>query len=723
MPAPQTAIVKDTAGQEQAAPLNRAAPAAEYGGMRLDFVGSLKRHKLSAALLFLVVALLGTAIAYVKGAPKYSTAAVIYVSPRFVANLEDNKEFDLQSNTQYREYVQQNVRSINRFDIMEDALNRMGTLKGVWVEKGETISRAAERLQSALAIEPVPDTYQITVGLQSPKREGLADIVNAVVTTYISKIKSEEFYGSEERVRNLKTERDHLVSAIAAAQKERSSLAEKLGVSTFSDAFANPYDQLLVDSKTALAEARRQKIQAAAQVDALNSTPAGETASSLRAYALEMTNKDPGLTTLDANLNERRSALLSTLSGLSPEHPGRRAAEKELKSLQEERDAMFHQLLDSYSGMILEQKEGDLAKAQKTENGLQAEVDTQTTKASSFSQGYQHAIALGLQVDRQRKRLDSIEDRISYLSLESKAPGFVRLFSAARAPDMPVKGGRKKIAMIGLLVACVLAAALPVAIDYLDPRVHWPGDLERALGIPVLGWLPEKKQAKPEFDREQMLRLANRINRDFEMNRSRVFVFTGVASGSGTTKVVQRAALALTRLGKPALAVEANAYRADPSYRHPNSRGLTVLLRGQSNLASEIVSGDELSPDSLPVGDIHAFENLPDLHNLLEILREAAKVYSLVLVDVPPLLLSADAELIVGLADVAVLVVEAGSATKQEVRRAARLLERGRPPAVGTILNRVSIDAAASFGRQAQEEFFNGAVRRSPRWLTPWLWK
>jgi polysaccharide biosynthesis transport protein len=720
MSAPQTARIPETLGEDLPSRAPREPLKPENPGIRIDVGASVKRHWILASLTFFLIAFIGLAVSYVKGAPKYSATAVVFISPRFIANLEDNKEFDLQSNTQYREYVQQNVRSINRFDIIESALKSLGDRKSLWVNPGEPLSRAVERLQGALKIEPVPDTYQITIALEGGKKDGLAEIVNTVVNTFIEKIKAEELFGSDYRIRNLRTERDQLAKFIAAAQEERSTLAQKLGVSTFTDAFANPYDQLLVDSETALANARRARIQADAQVSALKRGTTNS-ASALEAYALEITSKDPGLTTLDANLNTRRSALLASISGLSPEHPGRRSAEKELKNLQEERDIAFQKVLTANEQMIYGQKQSESAKAQTIEKGLQADVDSQTAQASAFTRGYQHAIALGLEIDRQRKRLESVEDRISFLSLEGSAPGFVRLFSTARQPDLPIKGGRKVIVLIGLVLALLLAVVVPVGIDFLDPRLHWPGDLERALGLPVMGWLVEKGPSGKEFQREQVLRLANRINRDFETNKSQIFAFTSVKSGNGVTTIVNEAALALTQLGKPTLAVEANAYRADPRYRDPNSRGLTVLLRGQSELASEIVPAGNSRADFLPVGDVSSFANLPDLHNLLRILRHATQVYSIVLVDLPPILVSADAEVVVSFADVAVLVAEAESVTKAEVQRAAKLLERVRPAAVAAVLNRVRLDAAANFGREAQEEFYNGA-RQKAVWLR-WLWK
>src|SRR5579872_725532 len=78
------------------------------GGPRIDPIGSIRKHPLFAIAVFVLIAILGAPLAWIKGKSTYSTSAVIFVSPKFLANLQDDKEFELQSNSQYREYVQQN---------------------------------------------------------------------------------------------------------------------------------------------------------------------------------------------------------------------------------------------------------------------------------------------------------------------------------------------------------------------------------------------------------------------------------------------------------------------------------------------------------------------------------------------------------------------------------------------------------------------------------------
>jgi Mrp family chromosome partitioning ATPase/capsular polysaccharide biosynthesis protein len=685
-------------------------------------LGSLRGHPILALATFAVIAALGLPFAWIKGKSAYSTSAVIFVSPRFLANLQDDKEFELQSNSQYREYVQQNVRTINRYDIVSEALNRMGDKKSLWIKKGEGLSRSIERLQGALEIVPIPDTYQIAVSLEGEKPEGLAEIVNSVVDTFIVKAKSEELYASDRRVANLVTERGNLQEEISQKQARRTEIAQELGVSTFTENYANPYDKLLIDAKEALAEAKRQRIQAEAQLGSVDSKQRPEGLQALQAYAQDLAGKDPALTSFQANLNARRTSLMSSISGLATDHPGRKAAERELADLEREHERVFHSLLNSYSNMLMDQRQAEAYKTNRVENKLDTEVHDQESKATWFTRNYQDGLALGLEIDRTRKRLDSIEDRISFLSLEHKAPGFMRVFSEARTPDLPVKGGRKKLFGMVLIAALIMGLAAPTGADFTDPRLHTPASVHAVLGFAPLAWLMEKSQAGEAFSREQICRLANRISQEQQSHGSRIFAFTSVKAGGGTTSIVTETAMALTRLGIPALAVEANAYRSDPRYRSPRSRGLAVALRGTHTIDSVITPGDDEFPDHVPVGDIGNERNLPDILSLVAILREASKSYGVILVDLPPILASVDAELIARTADVTVLVVRAADCLKKDLQRAVHALQRLRPRAVSAIVNRVDINASAGV-RAARQEFETGTAPTQSVWASPWLWR
>jgi len=209
-------------GANQIPTAGAAAPQpAPISGRGIKPLVSLRAHRTLAIALAITIAVLGLPIAWVKGRAAYYTEAVVHVSPRFVKNLDDDIELEFQSNSQYLQYVQQQVRTINRKDIGRDAIQNLGDRQDLWRAEGESLQDAAKRLQSALAIRSVPDTYLITVGLEGPRPEGIAEVVNTVVSTYLTRQKSEEFYANDERIENLQGERTRLVESIQKKMEGR----------------------------------------------------------------------------------------------------------------------------------------------------------------------------------------------------------------------------------------------------------------------------------------------------------------------------------------------------------------------------------------------------------------------------------------------------------------------------------------------------------------------
>ena len=319
-----------------------------------------------------------------------------------------------------------------------------------------------------------------------------------------------------------------------------------------------------------------------------------------------------------------------------------------------------------------------------------------------------------------------MQERIDYLTLERNAPGYVRLFSAARPPDQPVKGLRKILFAVFLALALLCAAAVPVGIDFFDPRLHSPRQVESVLGFPPVLWLMDAAEAGPAFEKEQILRLASRIAQDKRSHHSRIFVLTSVKARGGTSSIVLKTARALTSLGLPALAVEANAYRVDPRYTQTGALGLgglSAVLTGNRHLHQEVVPGDGNLPDRIAAGEIGDSANLPEAQTLVQVLRQAAETYDIVLVDAPPALVSVDAEIVASSADVIILIVEAGAVTKEELRRAAKILERLKVPAFSALLNKVRRDEHTGIAEKSLNEFLPRSAVATPGLPGRWIWK
>ena len=251
---------------------------------------------------------------------------------------------------------------------------------------------------------------------------------------------------------------------------------------------------------------------------------------------------------------------------------------------------------------------------------------------------------------------------------------------------------------------------VPIAVDYLDKRIKSPVEVGALLGFPPLGWIIERSSPKTQaFAVDQMRRLALAIERECNAHGTTCIAVTAAKPGEGTTTLVLDLARMLSDIGVRTLAVEANAFK--PSARFAaaeETHGFAAALAGMAKLETAIIPATDVLPDRLPLGDIGDDPHL-SIHGELrpaldDALQELKGMYDLVLLDVPPILLSADAELLIGSAGAALLVIAAERVTKGEIRRAARSLERLAPPVVGVVVTRVRVyDGGGYFAEMLKE--------------------
>lgn len=696
------------------------------GGLlpRIEPGASLARHKWLALFLFLLISLGGLPIAQFKGMPSYYTQSALYISPRLVQSTRGGEEFQPQTSPQYREDVQRDVDAFHRVDVAEEALRRVGE-KGRqrWRRPKESDRRAAERLTDALIVAPVPESYLVNVGLRGDRPEGLAETLNALLDVYAGVHKSEEFNSVESRLAALRQEADSLGKELVDSQARRAQLAQELGVSTFAENHVNPYEQSAASARLALAEASRQRIIAVERFAIVDPSRGDAARQALDFFALELARKDPANAALLSGTGTRRAALSANLSRLSPDSPERKGVQRELAEADAAVQRDKARLSSAYSRTILEQRRAQLLHAERTGKTLEAELAQREARASSFDRKYREGIGLGQGIEQARKRQASLEERKKALDLESKAPRFVRVLADAQPAGILAKDERMKLALIFVLAGFAIALFVPVAIDILHPAVSVPADAGRALGFDPLGWLPERKEGGEEFTWALVLQLAHLMDQERQSHGTRIWMFTSVKAGGGTTTLVNSLGRALTVLGVPSLAVEANACRSDGRYaRNPAGLGLSDLLRGRSTLSQSIGTGNEEMPDHIPVGELDGAGHLPDIHRLGRILDDAAESYALVLVDLPPVLDSVEAQHLARRAGCVVLVVEARRVTARALKRAARVLEGARTTTPACIVNRVHAADAGGFAQDARREFEAGATEPMPGLQQPFLW-
>ncbi len=191
---------------------------------------SLKRHYRISIVAGVVVVLLGLPVVWIKGQSYYVAEAIFQVSPTYMKNLETDSELVLQSNSQYREYVNHLSNTVTRYDVLQRALNALKA-RGIDTRPPALTERKyIERLQKTVYVRAIMDTYMVRIGVEGRDKAHLDDLINAITASFLETTKAEQIYGSSERLNILQDNAAKLRAEIAAMETERILLGEKLGL-------------------------------------------------------------------------------------------------------------------------------------------------------------------------------------------------------------------------------------------------------------------------------------------------------------------------------------------------------------------------------------------------------------------------------------------------------------------------------------------------------------
>jgi len=654
---------------------------------------SLKRHYRISILVWVVVVLLGLPLVWIKGQSYFVAESVFQVSPTYMKNLETDNELQIQSNSQYREYVNHLSNTVTRYDVLQRAISELEA-RGIDTRPPALNDRKyIEFLQRTVYVRAIPDTYMVRIGTEGRERDKdhLDKLINAITDSFLETTKTEQIYGSAERLATLRESAQKLRAEIAAMESERTQLSEKLGLTTFGENVQNPYDALLAKTREKLTEAEIERWRAEAAHNTFISQreiPTDFTGRSL----LEMRLQDNGLQALRNEIIKRIEQLNQVIAGLEDKHPARKPAVAEIKSLTqrlEEQEAEFdRQTFENFRLRLvatLEQKIQIQQEIQKTLAQLEGQA---TVFASRFLQ----AMNLTKEIKEREQRLKQIQDRLNYLDIERNAIGFVRLVTPALPPQTPMGPGKTKLLLLLILAAMGLALGAPMAVDLLDRRIRSVNEAEKLMGIPSAGWQILKEDlATGLFAEEQIRRFAATLIRNRDHGERHAYGFTSVKPGGGTTSIILDTAGTLEGLGSRVLVVEANAFAPFAGFAGLQP-GLLDFLAGTAELAAlpQPYVHQDRTLTVVGIGAQWDF-GLQRLDRLRQALADWSAHYDYLLFDLPPILVSADAELLVDVVGQVFLIVEALAISKGEIGRAKRLLEKINPEAVGLFVNNVPL--------------------------------
>ncbi|MCF8211760.1 MAG: hypothetical protein K9K38_20520 [Rhodoferax sp.] len=664
---------------------------------------SLRKHYRISALIWLIVVLAGLPVAWIKGQSYYAAESVFQVAPNYMKTLSTDKEVELQSNSQYREFVNHLSTTVKRYDVLQRALKKLRDAKIDVQPKALSERKYIEQLQKQIMVRAVPDTYMVRIGLEGAKKETLSEIVNAVTTSFLETTKGEQIFGSVERLEILQTNAEKLQNEIAELEAQRVQLSELLGLTTFGDNAINPYDSMLSQAREKFTTASIERAHAEATLQAF--LKQRETPTSVGRSLLEMRLQDNGLQALRNEVVMRSEELERTSAGLEDKHPAKKPALAEYESINTRLKAKESEFEKSAFENVKTRLVASLGQTQQVETEVQLRLKGIEGQSAEYARNFQKAMRLTSDIRKREQEQKEVRDRLNYLQNESGAIGFVRLVTPALPAEMPMGIGKTKLLLIVFVLASVLGVVGAVALDLVDRRIYTVNEAEKLMGIPAAGWqlqgldLPSQLYAK-----EQTRRFASTLMRNKTRSGKNVFSFTSVKTLGAATSVILDTAAVLKQLGNRVLVVDANSFLPSSAF-NSGAVGLSDFLAGHSDVDNiqQTINHQDVELTGIGFGT-QTGAGVQRLDLLKQAVNTWEQQYDFVLIDLPPVLLSADAELLIDVLGQVFMVLEAQSVSKGEVTRAKRVLEKLDPEAVGLFVNNIPMFEGGGYMRELMVE-------------------
>ena len=386
-----------------------------------------------------------------------------------------------------------------------------------------------------------------------------------------------------------------------------------------------------------------------------------------------------------------------------PDYP----AMLQLKAQLDETDNQIRGVVRSVRDSIREQ----FAVATSQQASLEGEVNKlKSSFMDQRSRSVQYNI-LRREIDTSRSLYDGLLQRYKEVGIAGGVgTNNVSVVDRAQPPKKPsspnVILNLGSAAGLGLILGAVLA----FVIEAVDQSVNVPDDVERKIGLPLLGTVPiVKKNVAPLealsdarsslSEAYYSVRTALQFSTTAGVPPSLLVTSARPSEGKSTTALA--IAQNFARLGMRVLLIDADL--RNPSLHKAlsldNSYGLSNVLIGSVSMEDVLQSTDLPNLACMACGPLPP--NPAELlagRRLGDFIDDLLKEFDLVVVDGPPVLGLADAPLLASMMAGTLLVVEAASTRRGMVKAAIRRLMVGRAKIVGILLTKFNSRKAASYG-------------------------
>jgi capsular exopolysaccharide synthesis family protein len=575
------------------------------------------------------------------------------------------------------------------------------------------ISRVTEAVQSRTLVKREGLTYVIQVAFTSKRPTHAAAIVNSFMTLYMQRQLDAKSYALDKANHDLGPNIERLRSDAEAAEAKVDQYKAAHNLMSVQGATMAEQEVSTLDEQIAKAKADAAEHQARLQT-ALEQVKRGGGGQDVGAAL--------GSQTI-AELRKRESDLSTRLAQLKtdfkPEYPDVQRTQNELSEVRFQ--------IQQEINRVISNLKAEAAAAQQREHSLLASLASSQGHLTANTEAQVGLFGLQQRADAAKQIYEGYLSRAKEVAAESglQQPD-ATVNSAAVAPLHPSSPNMRLAMAAGAVLALVGAALSALFAEMWDSSLRSRQDVERELGLPLAGALPDFASVRGRKARHAKpgdYIVSHPLSSFAEAYRNvRAFVLLASPDRSAktiaVTSSVPREGKSLTSLclartlamaGSRVILVDCDMrQRGVTKLIGDTDIGLAEVIEGRSTLSEAMVPDAKSSAWILPSTGATS----PEHHDIFgrpnvdEIFQELHDSFDYVILDTPPVLGVADARVVAARADQVLYVVRWSKTPRRAAQSGLDILQESGANVAGVLLSRVNVKKQAAYGYGDSSDYF-----------------
>ncbi|MBK8507143.1 MAG: polysaccharide biosynthesis tyrosine autokinase [Candidatus Competibacteraceae bacterium] len=549
-----------------------------------------------------------------------------------------------------------------------------------------------QAFSNALVVDPVRNSRLVKLYYNSVEPELAASVLNTLAKAFVD-LNLERRFEASQYARNFLQERLQQIKAkLEDSEREMVEFATKQGIVNVSgDENKDIVAQRLADLNIGLAAVEKQRIGAEAVYRKMLDT---------RGHGLSQVLDSKIIQDLKDSKAKLEAQYQENLKIYKPAYP----IMVQLRGQIDQTNRQIEQEVANIRGAITTTYE-----AAKTEESLLRTKLDQIKGDVLNLQG--HNIQLSIlrrEADTNRELYNGLLQRYKEIGAAAGiGTNNISVVDEATPPIFPYKPNLPLYTLLALVIGLMGGIGLAFLREHFDDTFKQPEEIEKLLGLSVLGFIPwiqrkrgetrpvalmsNDKPGSPLAEAYRSLGATLVFSTSSGMPRS--LAVTSATIGEGKSTSVVNLGIQFARAGKKVLLIDADLRNPvlHRLFEINNDVGLTNLLTGDQARSANIAKSTQV-PDLFVITSGPMAPNPAELlagSKMVDLLALASEKFDQILVDSPPVMGLADALILGNLCDGTLLSIDMNHTRRDYIRAACKRLRGARVHLIGVLLTKI----------------------------------